>query len=135
MSYMISPPYYAIPSQSPKWTPSRVMGVGTGAPGFGPQMGPDYLKRTIEREIQQCGDAQPRWDAVWKDALAAEPLVAPARLPFYRAEVLTMIAINRDSNRILFLVSNAIQDAQTEKGKGASRSRRSSQRVRRDPPI
>ena len=112
MSYMISPPYYAIPSQSPKWTPSRVMGVGTGAPGFGPQMGPDYLKRTIEREIQQCGDAQPRWDAVWKDALAAEPLVAPARLPFYRAEVLTMIAINRDSNRILFLVSNAIQDAQ-----------------------
>jgi glycosyl hydrolase family 115 (putative glucuronidase) len=112
LSYMVSPPFYSIPGQSPKWTPARIMGMGPAAPGLGPGMGPEYLQQTIKREIQQCGDAQPRWDAVWQDAVAAEPLVAPARWPFYHAEVLTMIAINRDSNRILFLVSNAIQDAQ-----------------------
>ncbi len=111
LSDMISSPYFAIPEQSPKWTVPRVMGAGTGGPAAGRAMGPEYLDQMIPREIQQCGDAQPRWDAVWKDALASEPLVAAARRPYYRAEVLTMIAINRDSNRILYLVSNAIQDA------------------------
>ena len=112
LSYMVSPPFYSIPSQSPKWTPARIMGIGAPGAGFGPQLGPDYLQTIIKRAIQQCGDAQPRWDAVWRDAVAAEALVALARRPFYHAEVLTMIAINRESNRILFLVSNAIQDAQ-----------------------
>ncbi len=119
MDYMISPPYYSIPGQSPKWTPSRIMGM-TG-PGYGPPPGApagfamspaDYLKRTIATEIQKCGDAQPRWDAVWKDALAAEPLVTPERRPFYSASVLAMIAINKNSNHILFLIANAVQDAQ-----------------------
>ena len=77
----------------------------------GGRLGKEWLRVTTAREIQQCGDAQPRWDAVWKKALAAEPLVEPSRLPFYRAEVLTMIAINRESNRTLLLVSKAIQDA------------------------
>ena len=150
MDYMISPPYYAIPSQSPKWTPARIMGM-TG-PGYGPPPGfapppaatsapasggatgaatttpatnappaspflfgltpAEYIQRITTTEIKQCGDAQPRWDKVWKDALAAEPLVAPSRLPYYRYEMLTMIAINKDSNHILYLISNAIQDAQ-----------------------
>ena len=47
---------------------------------------------------------------MWQSAVAAEPLVAPDRLPFYHAEVLAMIAINRQSNRILYLVSKSIQD-------------------------
>ncbi|MGB6199974.1 MAG: glycosyl hydrolase 115 family protein [Candidatus Acidiferrales bacterium] len=121
MDYMISPPYYSIPSQSPKWTPTRIMGM-TG-PGYGPPPGAptgffsmspaDYLKQISTREIKQCGDAQPRWDKVWKDAVAAEALVEPSRLPFYRYEMLTMIAINKDSNHILFLISNAVQDAQS----------------------
>ncbi len=72
----------------------------------------EWLDSAIAREIQQCGDAQPRWDAAWKKALAIEPLIPVARQPFYREQVLAMIAINRESNRILFLVSKAIQDAQ-----------------------
>jgi hypothetical protein len=120
LDYMVSPPYYSIPSQSPKWTPIRIMGMtGPGYP-IPPGMPPafavspsDYLARTIKREIQQCGDAQPRWDKVWTDAVAAQALIAPSRVPFYRYEMLTMVAINKDSNRVLFLISNAIQDAQS----------------------
>jgi hypothetical protein len=150
LDYMVSPPYYSIPGQSPQWTPARIMGMtGPGygpPPGFGPpasapassattrsanaapatgaqatppagafpfNLAPaDYLKRTIATELKQCGDAQPRWDAVWKDAQAAEPLVEPSRRAFYSASVLTMIAINKDSNRILYLVADAIQNAQ-----------------------
>ncbi|MGD0841593.1 MAG: glycosyl hydrolase 115 family protein [Candidatus Acidiferrales bacterium] len=146
MDYMVSPPYYSIPSQSPKWTAARIMGMtgpgygpppgfapppptatggtATGAPAAGATATPapgagffnltpaDYMKRIIPLEIKQCGDAQPRWDKVWKDAVAAQALVAPSRVPFYRYEMLTMIAINKDSNHILYLISNAIQDAQ-----------------------
>jgi hypothetical protein len=114
LSYMVSPPYYAIPSQSPKWTSVRILGIAAPPPNlpFAPFSSPEYLQHAITRELQLCGEAQPRWDAVWKDALAAEPLVEPARRPFYRAAVLTMIAINRESNRILVLVAKAVQDAQ-----------------------
>lgn len=109
MSAMISTPYYALPSQSPKWTIPRVMGGG-GAPAGGPGGATD-LQPLIQREIKACGEAQARWDAVWKDAVAAEPLVSPSRRAFYRASVLTMITINRESNRILSLVSNAVTHA------------------------
>ena len=107
-TYMIDSPLYALPSQSPKWEPARILGEAPGRPS-----GKEWLNRTTTKEIQQCGDAQPRWDAVWKDALAAEPLVAPDRQPFYRSEMLTMIAINRESNQMLFDVSRSIQDAES----------------------
>jgi hypothetical protein len=112
LTYMIDSPLYSIPSQAPKWEPPRILG-----PRFGPSpaTGKEWLRDAVTREIQQCGDAQSRWDAVWKHALAAEALVLPARLPFYRAQVLTMIAINRNSNRILFLISKAIQEADNGK--------------------
>ncbi len=106
LTYMTDSPLYAIPSQAPKWEPSRILESRAGRP-----VGEEWLRTTAATEIQQCGDAQPRWDAVWKKALAAEPLVESSRLPFYRAEVLTMIAINRESNRTLLLISKAIQDA------------------------
>jgi hypothetical protein len=111
LTYMIDNPLYAIPSQAPKWAPPHILEprVGGGADGTSKK---GWLRETVAREIRQCGDAQPRWDAVWKDALAIEPLVPAARRPFYRSEVLAMIAINRESNLILFLLSKAIQDAQ-----------------------
>jgi hypothetical protein len=111
LSYMDSPPYYDIPGQSPKWTPVPILGMNPRIESYN-AMGPAYLKAAIPREIKQCGEAQPRWDAVWKAAQAAAPLVAPDRRSYYDFEVLTMIAINKDSNRILYLVANAIQDAQ-----------------------
>lgn len=61
---------------------------------------PDRALHEAEHEIEACGGAQPRWDAVWKQAIAAEPLVTPDRKQLYQAGVLTMIAINRESNQI-----------------------------------
>lgn len=90
-----------IPSQSPKWTMPRVM------PGSTPQMR-DLL---IDRDIKDCADAQPRWDAVWKDAIAAKSLIDPASSNYYQEAVLTMVTINRESNHMLFEVASAVKDA------------------------
>ncbi|HEY5347816.1 MAG TPA: glycosyl hydrolase 115 family protein [Rhizomicrobium sp.] len=106
---MVSPPYYALAAQDPKWMPVHILGLGL-EPGYWHQIGPDYVAQTAAREIKICGDAQARWDAVWKDAVAAESLVTPARRPYYEMQMLTMVAINRDSNRILYLVSKAVMD-------------------------
>jgi len=110
LDYMIAPPIYSIPSQSPKWTPPDIANQPFGLQGGRS----NWLQQTAAREIQQCGGAQPRWEKVWRDAVAAESLVTPSRRPYYQAQVLTMIAINRESNRTLFLISKAVQDA----GKG-----------------
>ena len=48
---------------------------------------------------------------MWEKARAAEALVVPERLPFFRAHVLAMIAINRQSNRMLLQGARAIQAA------------------------
>lgn len=112
LTYMIDSPLYSLPSQSPKWQPPHIGGFGFGSNQAAEKQ---WLRDTVTREIQQCGEAQPRWDAVWKKALEAEPLVLPERLPFYHAEVSTMIAINRESNRILFLLAKAIQDSDNGK--------------------
>jgi hypothetical protein len=106
LTYMIDSPLYSVPSQGPKWEPARMLGDRSDRPA-----GKAWLHETVAKEIQQCGEAQPRWDAVWTKALAAEPLVAPERRSFYRAQLLTMITINRESNRTLLEVSKAIQDA------------------------
>jgi len=90
----------AIPSQSPKWTEPRVMPVGDAA----------MQRAELEHDIEDCTAAQPRWDAVWRDAVEAEQLVDPARRNYYQAGVLTMIAINRESNRMLLDVARSFQD-------------------------
>lgn len=89
----------AIPSQSPKWTLPRLM----------PTAEVQVRKALLESDIEDCAAAQPRWDAVWQKALAAEPLVDPARRNYYQAEVLTMITINRESNRMLLELARAIE--------------------------
>lgn len=111
LTAMVGAPYYDLPSQDPKWTPPRILGVETRKPSFF-HFDRDTFLKLARRELRQCGDAQPRWDAVWDEALAAEPLVEPARRPYYEAEMLTMIAINRDGNRILDRVSQAVTDFQ-----------------------
>lgn len=109
MATMVSPPYYPLPSQSPKWSPVPILGIAGGS-HYWRNIPADYVATTAAREVRICGDAQAHWDTVWKDALAAEASVEPARRNYYEAEVLTMIAINRDSNRILYLVSKALTD-------------------------
>jgi Glycosyl hydrolase family 115 len=112
LTYMIDSPLYALPSQAPKWEPARVLDGGRVS-GSAPLSGKEWLAQAIARNLQQCGDAQPRWDAIWKKALAIEPLIPIPRQNFYREQVLAMIAINRESNRALFLVSKAIEDAES----------------------
>ncbi|HEV2135104.1 MAG TPA: glycosyl hydrolase 115 family protein [Terracidiphilus sp.] len=90
----------AIPSQSPKWTQPRVF----------PSFDEAYRRQALQDDVEDCAAAQPRWDKVWQDAVAAEPLVDPARRDYYQAEVLTMITINRESNRMLLDVARSLQD-------------------------
>ena len=118
LTYMIAPPLYGLPSQAPQWVPPHIFGFGA----YENPTGSTWLRDTTQQEIKQCSDAQPRWDAVWKKALAAEPLVQPSRRPFYHAHVLAMIAINRESNQMLLQVAKAIQGAQ---GGDATQARRS----------
>jgi hypothetical protein len=110
LTYMIDSPLYALPSQSPKWQSPRILSFGFGTNQVNPKQ---WLQETVTREIQQCGEAESRWDKVWNEALAAESSVAPERRQFYQAEMLTMIAINRQSNRILLLLAKAIRDAES----------------------
>jgi hypothetical protein len=55
----------------------------------------------LNHDIDECAVAEARWDAVNRDALAAESLVLPERRNYYQAGVLTMVSINRESNRML----------------------------------
>jgi hypothetical protein len=98
---MVQWPTYGLPGQSPFWTEPSIRPI---------PYDPDWAFHQAEKEIKACGDAQPRWDAVWQQALAAEPLVASDRKDFYQAALLTMIAINRGSNRMLLSLSQAIVD-------------------------
>jgi glycosyl hydrolase family 115 (putative glucuronidase) len=90
----------AVPSQSPKWTLPRVL----------PSFDADVRAAQLKRDIDECEAAQPRWDAVWNHAQAAESLVDPDRRAYYQAAVLTMITINRESNWALLLVARALKD-------------------------
>lgn len=96
---MVQWPTYWLPGQAPFWTEPAIPPI---------PYGPDEAFQQAEKEIKACGDAELRWDAVWKQALAAEPLVVRDRKDFYQAGVLTMIAINRDSNRMLLALSQAV---------------------------
>jgi hypothetical protein len=108
LSSMIKDPLYSLPSQSPRWMAPRVFDFPPDSAGTA---GKQRLNEIAGEEAQRCKEAQPRWDALWIKALAAEQTVLPERRPFYRAEVLAMIAINRESNRILWLSGQAVQQA------------------------
>ena len=113
LDYMVQFPLYFLPGQAPTWVTPWV----TPAPSE--NSGMPKLADLLKAEIQRCGEAQPRWDALWAKAVAAEQLVSPERRPFYRAHVLAMIAIGRESNHILLLVAQAVQDAGSGKTKEA----------------
>jgi hypothetical protein len=90
----------SVPSQSPKWTPPRLM----------PTFDEETRRALLARDVKECEESQPRWDAVWQHAVAAKELVDPDRREYYQAAVLTMITINRESNRALLLVAQALED-------------------------
>ena len=90
---------YWLPGQMPPWARPRVSNV---------PYDPNWAQKQAEQEIEACGGAQPRWDAVWRQAQAAQPEVAANRRLFYQAGVLTMITINRQSNQMLLSLAKAI---------------------------
>jgi hypothetical protein len=118
LATMVSPPYYYVPSQSPTWTPVPVLGVAGSKPFF-LHTNASWIRATTRRELKICGAARARWNAVWREALAAQPQIAPARRRYYAFQVLTSIAINRDSNRILYRISAALRDLRNGDKAGA----------------
>ena len=116
LTQMIGSPLYGIPSQSPKWEVPRLVGEGYGRPGYN---APNWLRTMANREVKNCSEAESRWDAVWKKAQAAEALVAPERRQFYQGAVLTMIAINRESNRMMEKVAQSVVDRESGNDKQA----------------
>src|SRR6185312_808699 len=101
LSTMLQTPIVSVPSQAPKWE----------APRFNTRAsGEQWADATAKREVIACGEAQPRWDSVWQKAVADESLVPPARRSFYNMAILSMAATNRDSNRMLLGVSQAVED-------------------------
>lgn len=109
LEHMVGFPLYFLPGQAPTWVVPRVFS------GIPENSGRTELENALNGEIQRCGDAQPRWDALWTKAIAAGELVAPERRLFYQANVLTMIAIGRGSNRMLLSVAEAVANAQNGK--------------------
>ena len=109
LDYMVQFPLYSLPGQAPTWQTPRVVADGSQTPGM------PNLADSLKAEIQRCDAVQPKWDALWEKAVAAEPLVSADRRDFYQADVLTMIAIGRESNRMLSLVAQAVQDAEAGK--------------------
>jgi Ni/Co efflux regulator RcnB len=104
LEYLTQNQVMAMPSQSPKWTQPRVL------PGFNAE----FQKAMLQNDIEQCTSAEPRWGQVWRDAVAAEPLIDPARRDYYQFQVLTMITINRESNRMLLDVARSLQDQEAK---------------------
>jgi hypothetical protein len=98
---MTEAPIAFMPDQAPKWETPHLMDYPDA-----PQ-----VKARIDSDIELCEAAEARWDAVWQEAVQAESLVASPRRDYYQASVLTMIQINRQSNRALLLVARALKDA------------------------
>lgn len=92
-------PTYILPDQTPKWRRPGIMGVSNRQ---------RWLIAEATRQEAACGEAQPRWQAVYDEAKRAEHLVEPSRRNFYQAEVLTMVSINMESNNMLLHVSRAM---------------------------
>ncbi len=98
---IVDAPLWLIPGQSPTWTLARPI-------AFPPNPGKESLSEIAVAESARCREAQPRWDALWVRAVEAGQSVSPERRPFYRAHVLAMIAISRESNRMLSLAADAV---------------------------
>lgn len=98
-STMVQWPTFYIPGQAPFWEKASPQPV---------PFNPEWAPTQAEKERVVCEAAAKRWDAVWEQAVAAKNLVAPERRDFYQAGVLTMIAINRQSNAMLAAIAEAV---------------------------
>ena len=110
LTTMITPPWYNIVGQSAKWVPVRILGFNLD-PNYGRDIERDYTETTMARELKVTAEARAAWDAVWQQAKTAEALIPADRKAFYDYYVLGDITFNRNGNRMLWLVSDAIRAA------------------------
>jgi Glycosyl hydrolase family 115 len=103
---LLERPLFSVASQAPPWMPLRRIDPVPPGGSWAPKT---WLQNTLKTELTACPEAQPRWDALWEHAKAAQKLVAPERRLFYQAHVLTAIAINRSSNAMLLNAAKAIE--------------------------
>lgn len=108
---MIDVPTYFIADQVPTWQ-APIVSEG--------DYGRAELPKLVKMIASNCPAAQIRWDSLWKRAVEAEKLVPVDRRKAYAAQVLTMIAVNRESNRMLLDVAHSIQSAKAGQTKEAT---------------
>jgi len=101
---MVSPPYYRSFGQTPQWRAMTAFDLDDDEPG-------KWIDETIARELVICRAAAPDWDALLRKAQPIERLVEPDRRNYYRYAILTMIAVNRNSNAMLVAVCEAVKAA------------------------
>jgi hypothetical protein len=119
LTELLDTPLLTIASQAPPWVPTRrVANVIAGKGAVSPK---EWLRAAIQTDIERCAGAAPRWDAVWQAARDAQATVEAERVPFYRAHVLAMIAVNRQSNFMLLQVARAIQASEAGNADAARR--------------
>lgn len=101
---MVSPPYYRSFAQTPKWRELQIFDLNDDTPG-------KWIDETIARESSMCRSAAPRWDALLQKTAPIERRVAAGRRDYFRYAVLTMIAVNRNSNAMLASACEAVTAA------------------------
>jgi hypothetical protein len=106
-------PSFFLPDQRPLWE-APVVSEGV--------YGRSELPKHIAMVLATAPQAQQRWDHLWAAAVQAEKLVPADRRQAYAAQVLTMIAVNQESNRMLLAVARSIHSAQAGQTAGAERS-------------
>ena len=97
---MVQWPTYNMLGQSPFWVKPAPEPI---------PYDPNWVNQEALKEIAACSGAEPRWNAVYTKALEAEHLVSADRRDFYQGAVLTMIEINRESNRMLLKVAQSVE--------------------------
>lgn len=110
---MIDVPTYFVADQVPTWQ-APIVSDG--------EYGRAELPKLVKMIVANCPAAQVRWDSLWERAAAAEALVPVDRRRSYEAQVMTMIAVNQEGNRMLLSLANAIQSAEAGETKDAVQS-------------
>jgi hypothetical protein len=100
LSAMVKRPLFLMAGQGPLWRAPHMNRDGHQQ---------EWVTKTMDSDQTACQEAAPRWEKVWQKAQSLLPEVEPQRRDYYRAQLLTMIEINRQSNEMLLQVIAAVR--------------------------
>jgi hypothetical protein len=100
LSSLVHRPLFVMAGQAPLWRPPHILRDGKEQ---------EWVDKTATADKASCEEAASRWNEVWNQAEALLAKVRADRKDYYRAEILTMIEINRQSNEMLLNVLDYIQ--------------------------